>query len=362
LVLGLGTRAVDRIARDYPRLVALSHPTLRPEIGVEQIRKYSQRIVDVLNVHSGELQSVLYPDLFGAMEYPDLHKAVSVDQGGYLSPPLFSGGKVDLARSCITFDRFLTGSPFVGLMKKTLTRLEKAYGRPVEVEFAWDVDRLYILQCRALAVMDPGGRVAVPQSVPPDRVLFTNRRTVSNQVVKDIEVIVYVDPKAYARIAGYEQRMAVARAVSRINRLLEGRRYALLGPSRWGTNDILFGVKVDYGDINRALILGEVAFEASGMTPEVSYGTHFFNDLVEAHILPLAIYPDDPGIVFREDFLLHSPNTLPSLAPGLEDFTSTIHVLHVPSCTDGRLLQVYQDGRGQEGIGFFARSHERFHE
>ena len=32
LVMGLGTRAVDRIAGDYPRMVNLSHPQLRPDV------------------------------------------------------------------------------------------------------------------------------------------------------------------------------------------------------------------------------------------------------------------------------------------------------------------------------------------
>lgn len=356
LVLGLGTRAVDRVAPDYPRMIALSHPSLRPEAGTGQIRKYSQKMIDVLNLKTRSLETIPHLDLFHAIDHPDLYYAVSLNEGGYLSAPLFSGQKINLAQSIITFDNLLTKTPFVRLMKKVLTKLEKAYGRPVEVEFAWDEEKLYILQCRSLPLRDQFGRVEIPKSISKERILFTNNRSIANSIVKDIEYVVYVDPKSYARLTTYEERMAVGRVVGRINRLLEGRRYALFGPTRWGSNDIEFGVKVGYCDINRTLVLGEVAFEEKGSTPEVSFGTHFFNDLVEARIVPLAIYPDEPGVIFMEGFMLEAENLLAALAPDLARFESVAHVIDVCASTGGLLLQVYQDGRSQQGIGFFAKA------
>jgi hypothetical protein len=362
LVLGLGTRAVDRVAPDYPRMVALSHPSLRPEVGTERVRKYSQKMVDVLNLANGALETIPYLDLFGKFDHPDLYHAVSTDEGGYLSAPLFPGQKLNLSRSCITFDNLLAKTVFVRLMKKVLSQLEKAYGRPVEVEFAWDQEKLYILQCRSLPVQERFRKVTIPEHLPQERILFTNNRSISNSIIKNIEFIVYVDPKGYAQLTTYEERMAIGSVVGRINRVLEGRRYALFGPSRWGSNDIKFGVKVGYGDINHTLILGEVAFEEKGSTPEVSFGTHFFNDLVEARIVPLAIYPDEPGIVFKESFMLQSPNLLSVLAPDLVELERIVHVIDIPATTEGRLLQVYQDGQTQQGAGFFAHPNENIPE
>lgn len=354
LVLGLGTRAVDRIAPDYPRIIALSHPSLRPEVGAAAVRKYSQKLVEVLNLETGHLETLPYLDLFRRFEHPDLFHALSLEEGGYFSAPLFPGQKIDLHGSCITFDNFLLKTPFVRLMRKVLSQLEKAYGRPVEVEFAWDEGKLYLLQCRSLATQGFVGKVALPLDIPEDQVLFSNNRGVSNGVVRNIRYLVYVDPKAYGRLAGAQERMAVGRVVGRINRILEGKRYALLGPSRWGSNDIQYGVKVGYEDINGTRILGEVAFEEKGLTPEVSSGTHFFNDLVEARIVPVAIYPDEPGVVFREEFLLQSPNSLGELAPDLAPYESVVHVVDLPACTAGRFLQVFQDGQDQQGIAFLA--------
>jgi pyruvate, water dikinase len=355
LVFGLGTRAVDRVGQDYPRMIPLSHPLLRPEIGAERITKYSQKMMDVINLKSRRLETISYLDLLRQVGHPDLFYAVSVNQDGHLAAPLFKGQAIDLNRSCLTFENFLTKTPFVALIKKILRKLEDAYGRPVDVEFAWDNGKFYLLQCRALAFRPDVGNVSLPENVPREQILFTNDQGVASAVIKDVEYVVYVDPKAYGRLGTYEEKLAIAAVVSKINRFLETKRYALFGPGRWGSNDINLGVRVGYGDINRCLILGEIAFEAGGSRPEVSYGTHFFNDLVEAQIVPVAIYPDQAGTLFREEFFLTTPNEIHKVSPDLARYASVVHVIHVPSVTGGRLFHVYQDGQKQEGIGFFAR-------
>ena len=151
MVFGLGTRAVERIGPDYPRMVPLSHPLLRPEAGAVEIKKYSQKLVDVLDLKSRSVLTIPAVDLFRASDYPDLYYVVSVDNEGHLSAPLFKKEEIDPSRACITLDNLLSKTPVAGLMRRILHRLEEAYGRPVEVEFAWDDGILYLLQCRALA-------------------------------------------------------------------------------------------------------------------------------------------------------------------------------------------------------------------
>ena len=354
LVMGLGTRAVDRVGLDYPRMIPLSDPLLRPEVEADQIRKYSQKMLDVLNLKTGKIETISFHDLPGIIDHPDLNSAVSIDKDGDLRPPLFNGEVIPADRSCITFQNFLTRTPFVGLMKKILPSLEKAYGHPVDVEFVWDDGKLYILQCRTLAIGVNLEKVTVPGGIPRERILFTNNRGLSNGVMKDIEYLVYVDPKGYGRLPRYEDKSAIRQVVGKLNVRLKGHRYALFGPGRWGSNDINLGVGAGYEDINRALILGEIAFEEKGYTPEVSYGTHFFNDLVEAGVLAVALYPDQKDTVFNEQFFLDSPNEITRIGgESLAPYAASVRVIHVPSCTDGRMLQVYQDGDVQEGLGFF---------
>ncbi len=352
LVFGLGTRAVDRVGQDYPRMIPLSHPLLRPEIGAEQVMKYSQKMVDVINLRTRRLETVPTTTLLREIDDPDFFYAVSANVEGHLAAPLFRESGIDPDRSCLTFENFLTRTPVAGLLRKVLKKLETAYGNPVDIEFAWDDDKLYILQCRTLTVRE-GGKVSLPINVPPERTLFMNTLCLASAIVRNIEYIVYVDPKAYGRIGEHDEKIAVGRAVGSMNIALGDKRYALLGPGRWGSNDINLGVRVGYADINHTLILGEIAFEEKGLTPEASCGTHFFNDLVEAEIVPVVIYPDQPEDLFSQEFLVQSPNLLSSLAPEFARFEDVVHVIHVPSCTDGRLLHVFQDSASQKGIAFF---------
>jgi hypothetical protein len=265
---------------------------------------------------------------------------------------MFKTQKIDISETCITFDNLIQKTPFAPLMKKILEKLQDAYGQPVDVEFAWDNGKLYLLQCRSLSIGIEEGKITIPQDVPEEQILFTNHQVVTACALRDIEMIVYVDPRAYARLSSHEEKLAIGRVVSHLNRILEGKRYALLGPGRWGSNNINLGVRVAYEDINRTLVLGEIAFEEGGSTPDVSYGTHFFNDLVEAHIVPVAIFPDQEGTVFKEDFFLKAPNLLVSLAPEYASHESVVHVIHVPKTFNGRFLQIYQDSRAQQSIGF----------
>jgi hypothetical protein len=358
LVLGLGTRAVDRVGSDYPRMVPLSHPGLRPEVTPAQIKKYSQRQVDVLNLKTGEAETVDFPTLQEQVQHPDFFYAVSVDRDGHLAAPMFKTQDWRSGETCLTFENFLEKTPFVGLAKEILSKIESAYGRPVDMEFAWDGNHFYLLQCRSLSTRKELERVKIPENISPDRVLFTTRSGLGNAVVANLEYIVYVNPRAYDLLPTFEEKMKIAGVVKLLNKALAERRYALMGPGRWGSNDINLGVKVSYATINKARLLVEVAFAKEGYTPEVSYGTHFFQDLVEADIQIVPLFPDDPGVILNEPFLLNSENLLSRLAEEVKDCEKVVRVIHVPSACGGDYLQLYLDADSRWGIGFFGPREE----
>ena len=353
LVFGLGTRAVDRVGSDYPRMIPLSHPQLRPEVTADQIKKYSQKQVDVLNLKKGVLETVDFRTLSSTIDHPDLFYAVSVQKDGYLAPPMFKIQDLRDGELCLAFDNLLTKTDFVSLAKKILSKLEEAYGRPVDIEFAWEGEKLYLLQCRSLSIRKEAGRVTIPEDVEKDRILFKTNAGLSNSIVNDVEYIVYVNPKVYDRLQAVGEKMKIASVVNLLNKQFAEKRYALMGPGRWGSNDINLGVRVTYADINSTKLLVEIAFAKDGYTPEVSYGTHFFQDLVEADIAMIPIFPDDPGSLLNEKFLLESPNLLAEIVPEVKDCDEVVRVIHVPSVQAGQFLQVYLDVREQKGIGFF---------
>ncbi len=353
LVFGLGTRAVDRVGSDYPRMIPLSHPQLRPEITAQQIMKYSQKQVDVLNLKQGGMETVDFRTLASMVDHPDLFYAVSVQKDGHLAPPLFKTQPLKGEEVCLTFENLLTKTHFVPLAKKILSRVEAAYGRPVDIEFAWDDNKFYLLQCRSLSIRREMEKVRIPEGIPKEQTLFITHAGLSNSVVPNIEYIVYVDPRAYDALRTYEEKLRIASVVNVLNKHLAQKYYALLGPGRWGSNDINLGVRVTYANINKAKLLMEISFAKEGYTPEVSYGTHFFQDLVEADIVIVPLFPDDPSAFFNEAFLLNAQNLLPEIAPEFKGCKEVVRVIHVPSVRGGQLLHVYMDVLNQEGIGFF---------
>jgi hypothetical protein len=353
LVFGLGTRAVDRVGSDYPRMIPLSHPLLRPEVTASQIKKYSQRKVDVLNLKKGCFETVDFRTLISEVQHPDLFYAVSVDKDGHLAAPHFKGQDLGRGEPCVTFENLLTQTPFVALAKKILSKVETVYGRPVDMEFAWDGNKFFILQCRSLSTRKELEKVTIPEDVPKERILFTTHAGLTNSIVENLEYVIYVNPRAYDSLSTFEDKMAVAQVVNLLNKKLDGKKFALMGPGRWGSNDINLGVKVTYSNINNAKLLMEIAFAKEGYKPEVSYGTHFFQDLVEADIVIVPLFPDDPQAVLNEPFLLNSPNLLTEIAPDAEACREVVRVIHVPSVCGGQYLHVYLDMNTPKGLGFF---------
>jgi len=200
--------------------------------------------------------------------------------------------------------------------------------------------------------------VILPQDIKKEQILFRTTSGLSNSMVHNLEYIVYVDPRIYDKLDTFEKKLKVANVVNLLNKHFSEKRYALMGPGRWGSNDINLGVQVTYSSINNSKLLVEIAFAKEGYTPEVSYGTHFFQDLVEADIAMVPIFPDNPGSVFQEDFLVNTKNILKEIFPEVEDCENVVKVIHVPSVRKDDFLQVYLDMDHQVGLGFFGPKQE----
>ncbi|MFQ5473492.1 MAG: PEP/pyruvate-binding domain-containing protein, partial [Dehalococcoidia bacterium] len=218
LVMGLGTRAVDRSGSDYPRMVALGVPTIRPESSVQEIVRCAQRMVDVVDLKTNRFRAVRLADLLERRaDLPMLDKIVSIHQDDELTMPPGEHVAADPSDLCITFDKLLRDTPFAPRIMSMLRRLEEAYGGPVDMEFACDGERFYVLQCRALAAAADAAPVKIPTDIPEEDVVFDAHRYVRTGLVEDIRYIVYVDADAYDAVPTRERRVALARVVGRIN-------------------------------------------------------------------------------------------------------------------------------------------------
>jgi hypothetical protein len=298
-----------------------------------------------------------------SMDFPSARLLVSVDRDDYLQAPLAYDPNLSSRELVLTFDNLLAKTQFVPLMKTILQTLEGRFERHVDVEFTADIVPgypqpdflIHLLQCRPQASQESMQAVEVPATVLETDTLFTADRLVPNGRVQRIRYAVFVDPKAYNQLPDETTRLQVARVVGQVNQILEKKSFVLLGPGRWGSANLDLGVKVTYADIYNTAMLIEIGLSDDGSAPEVSYGTHFFQDLVESEIYPLALYPDEEETVFDWEFFRSSPNSLAELLPSSAEYAEYVRIIDVSKASGGRLLEVIMNGESGEAIGYLRR-------
>lgn len=359
LVPGLGTRAVDRVVDDYPVLIAPGQPTLRANVTVDEILKYSPRRMDVINLETNSFETVEVKDIlrYCGARYPQIRQLISLVDHDRVEQPVGFLPDLEKKDAVFTFEGLIRKTPFVSYVREMLTLLQSKLGCPADLEFAYDGNDFYLLQCRPQSYSGDALPAAIPQDIPADRLIFSANRYVSNGKVPEITHIVYVDPEGYGHLPNENAMRDVGRAVGRLNKLLPKRQFILIGPGRWGSRgDIKLGVPVTYSDINNSAMLIEVARLKGNYLPDLSFGTHFFQDLVEASIRYLPLYPDDAGIAFREDFLRHSRSLLSELLPEFAGLSETLRVIDVAQEAQGQILRVVMNADVDQAVAFLAPS------
>jgi hypothetical protein len=360
MVLGLGTRAVNRVADDYARLITLSHPLLRPENSPDAIQRYSQHYVDLIDLEDNAFKTLPVEQVIG-LDYPPLRLVASVREEDTVTP-IVSLGAISPRNLVLTCDTLLQRSDFVPMVTTLLSTLTQHYQVPVDVEFAITVTpasprpqiTFHLLQCRPQSSMQEREVRPIPKDVPEKDQVFLVTQMVPRGEVRDLEYIVYVDPLRYSQLEDSGRRHQVAQVVGRLNKALEGHGFILVGPGRWGSANPDLGVPITYADIYNARALVEIAVPQHGITPEPSYGTHFFQDLVEAEIYPLAIYLGESEDFLNQDFIAQAENRLAAVLPEAATYCDCIRLVHVPTERPGHGLEIVMDG--ERGLAYLARS------
>ena len=237
----------------------------------------------------------------------------------------------------LTFDDMLTNSRFTAIMQAMLKRLEQQYDYPVDVEFTVNFTRgadfrINLVQCRPLQTFGEDRPVQLPDETLRTDVLFSlDGNFMGGSLSQAIARIIFIEPEAYVNLPLY-QKYEVARVVGTLNRQIQSRGELptmLLGPGRWGTTTPSLGVPVRFADISNMAVLGEVASMEGHFMPELSYGTHFFQDLVENRIFFVAIFPWKDGVVYDTSWLGSLPSVLEEVAPEKAAFAPVVKVYDV---------------------------------
>lgn len=333
LVFGLGTRAVDRVSGDYARIIPLDHPTKGPPVHYGDERKFSQHRADVLDLRDNRLAEVSLENLSDC----DL----KTDNSLFFSPDYAEAGRMrelgrryDRAPQILDYKRLLTETEFPAFAHKILRALEAAYEYPVDVEFTANFSpggdfRFNLLQCRPLQTRRLGRTVKIPRPRPEDVFLSSAGNFMGGNVRVPLDFVVFVKMKEYLELSE-QDKYQVARLVGTVNQKLKGKNVLLIGPGRWGTTTASLGVPVHFSELCNMAAICEVSYPQAGLMPELSFGSHFFQDMVEAELFYIAVFEGEPGLSFYPEQILKRENRFGSITARETKWESVVHIAQTP--------------------------------
>ncbi|MFA7172763.1 MAG: PEP/pyruvate-binding domain-containing protein [Kiritimatiellia bacterium] len=354
MVMGLGTRAVDRVGDDYPILISPGQPNLAVNYTPSEIRKYSPQMIDLIDLEKRQFVTLPIATLIKTCggKIPHVSQVASVIKDDIISDTHAITTDFKTEDVVVTLNGLIQKTPFIKQIQATLSLLSTALGYPVDIEFASDGEFFYLLQCRSQSQSRDCAPVPIPANIPSINTVFTAHKYISNGRVAGIKSVVYVDPVAYSQLESYEAIIAVASVINELNKTLPRRSFILMGPGRWGSRgDVKLGVPIVYSNINNTAMLIEIAQKASKHQPDLSFGTHFFQDLVEENIKYLPLYPDDDGVIFNRSFL-HSTNSLARILPAYAHLQEVVKVIDIAENYFNKQLYVLMNAELERAVAY----------
>ncbi len=286
--VGLGQYVLDgerafRFSPAYPDLDIVS---------IRDLTRHSQREfyavnlarseVDLLSGESAGLIKLTISEAEGDGTLTHTASVYSADNDT-LSPGLYHPGPrvINLA-NILKYDYI----PLAATLKTVLEVVKEAFGAPVEIEYAVDLEKdenglatFYLLQIKPL-VGSGAGYTIDPDTVYTDDMLMVSHKSMGNGVIDDITDVIYIESELFDNL----KTMEMAAEIDAINRrmLAAGQRYLLIGPGRWGTRDRFLGVPVEWPQISNARVIVEVSL--ANYQVDASQGSHFFHNVTSLNI------------------------------------------------------------------------------
>ncbi len=279
LVMGLGTRAVDRTEGDYPRIVNLSAPERSTLTESWAKHQYSQRYVDLMDYTTKSLSSRPLKDVTPYMD--SWYKKLVLEHDSDAERTFRERGqrREILFANC---EGLVRNTEFTGCMKSLLHTLQQAYQYPVDIEFTingTDTGEFVfnLLQCRLLQVGTRRDVVTVPSLLEDKTVFSVTDSSMGGSRAEDIDYVVFVDSRAYYEFP-YKRKPDIAHIIRDINHHFRksNQNLLLFVPGRIGTSSPELGVPVSFAAINHFCAICEMSDSEVGYMPELSYGSHMF--------------------------------------------------------------------------------------
>jgi hypothetical protein len=336
LVFGLGTRAVNRSDDDYTRVVALNAPDKRPEAGFDEVARYAQRRMDMLNLEENRFASGHFVDVAKQSRELPVEMFASPDRG--IERRVRHGQGSDTRHWVLTFDRVLSKTAFVRDVREMLKILRETYDCHVDIELTANFSsegsyRINLVQCRPLQIKEDKPVTSSAASLDEQNLIMEAHGGIIGQSkMLTIDQIIYVIPSVYGHLSERD-RYAIARLIGKLTHLerqAKAKTIMLLGPGRWGTSTPSLGVPVSFAEINTVSVLCEIDTVREGLVPDLSLGTHFFNDLVEMDMLYIGFSRSKKQNIINQDLLNALPNHVADFLPEASAWSQAVRVIEAP--------------------------------
>ena len=320
LVMGLGTKAVDRTKKDYPRIINLDKPEVTMVKDIREKHRYSQHYLDVIDLKNISLHDIPVGD--GLDVIPRYAKRVLVEHDREAERMFRDRGE----RREIVFvncEGLVKNQEFIDEMKEIMDTLETAYDYPVDIEYTVNVGEdnsfnVNLLQCRPLQVSINNESIEMPED---KNVFFHIKESSMGMSRKNtIDAICYVDPHKYYEYP-YAQKSSISRVINDVNAYCKenDKTAILIVPGRIGTSSPELGIPVVFADISHFSAILEESYSEVGYMPELSFGSHMFQDLVEAEIYYGALFENEKKLEFNKDMIYDHKNILKDINPNLSE-------------------------------------------
>ncbi len=342
LVMGLGTSAVDRTEGSYPRIVNLDTPEKTSYSSSADKHKFSQGKAEVINMTEQTLKRLSLE----AME-PDIPKyldRILLEHDFDAESRLREMGR-NRDVKFISCKGLVANKTLMEQMKRMLRCIQDEYEYPVDTEFTINISEdgeysIDLLQCRPLQIQKTKTGTVIPADIPEEKILLESKgSSMGMSKATSLDLIVYVNPVKYYNMP-YKEKDTVAKLIGKINWHYRdlNKHMMLIVPGRVGTTSPELGVPTSFSDISAFEIICETEESKAGYNPELSYGSHIFQDLVEAQILYTAVFNNEKTMHYSPEKLEASRDIVGEFATG-EVLKDIVHVYDVSD----RNCEVFND-------------------
>ncbi|WP_099466863.1 PEP/pyruvate-binding domain-containing protein [Konateibacter massiliensis] len=353
MVFGLGTRAVDRTENDYPRIVHLDKPSHTYITSMDDKVKFSQRKMDVISIGQNKIAEITVDQMMECTPY--WYQRLVLEHDYELERRLREQG--NNRQICFgTCQGYVQNEQLLSDMDEILSTLHRVYTYPVDIEYTVNSNEnkqyvICLLQCRPLQTFSSMENIEIPQ-MDENKILFTNSNSsLGATQLKKIDAIAVVDAKKYYEYP-YNKKMEVANLITSINSFYKNTKsnVMIMVPGRIGTSSPELGIPVKFSGISSFCAIAEMDYTESGYAPELSYGSHIFQDLVETGIFYTAINNVTEEVINNNKKLLEDYGIKGELPEGYEQLSDMVSIYKFE---EAPLMLYYDIKSGITSCGIF---------